>query len=643
MSFFKFVEQLVRTDASRAHLGNSLRMFRIRLRLSQKELCEILKGYRVQLDQSSLSRIERGEIPLSEDRLEAFCLALDCSTEELHALAKELSDLDASRIDEGEDSKGLLARMSSLVNDDYKRIIESIRGSGEVLWHYCYETKRFWASENFRALYGASEVSGEITSWWRLFSAIQLHRDDRKLICKTLARLIESGQDTSFDIRCRIMGASKRFVAVRIRGRVEIDERNRLKFAAGSVSQISENDFYASQAVKLMESCFVFAKNRNLEFTFVNDALAQALGRPKSEIIGLTDRHINPNESEVCFFNEQDLKVLNHTGDAANGEAVGSSRLAVAEEVLTDSLGNQHSLTTIKTKVVMPNGEIQMIGIATDTTDATLFAHGIEQMLAVTDDIYFTVDAASRFTFCNAAMLRFADHSKEELVNKAVREVFGADLALKLDSELSSILSGSCEHASFAVREHGTAIQWRLFNLYPLRDNRGKCIGAFGTASALTSNNIARIHLSKGSKLMFRLIDELAGVAWIQDERGRLVHGNKRFRHDYPTISEGVSLNAAASFGMSSQINPVIIEACERNTPMQMQLQVTTPNGGIRSKVFCCHPILDNSNCLVGSLCIVKQRQSDSRDELISSNMRSITNRLRDELARNDVSLLASD
>ena len=100
----------------------------------------------------------------------------------------------------------------------------------------------------------------------------------------------------------------------------------------------------------------IFVKNREHKFTLINDAMAEFLGRSRSEILGQSDHAFIPENEAKVFW--------------AKDELVFSSRKEnVNEERFTDAKGNTRVIVTRKRLYVDKEGEEYIVGVINDITE----------------------------------------------------------------------------------------------------------------------------------------------------------------------------------------------------------------------------------------------------------------------------------
>jgi PAS domain S-box-containing protein len=101
----------------------------------------------------------------------------------------------------------------------------------------------------------------------------------------------------------------------------------------------------------------IFVKDRAHRWVWVNDALAELMGRPRDELLGRTDHDFFP-ASQADFFHLKDREVF------ASGEAV-----TIAAEPMNDASQRTHVLATTKVPLRGPSGEVtHIVGITHDIT-----------------------------------------------------------------------------------------------------------------------------------------------------------------------------------------------------------------------------------------------------------------------------------
>lgn len=103
---------------------------------------------------------------------------------------------------------------------------------------------------------------------------------------------------------------------------------------------------------------FIFAKDWEGRFTLVNKSVADNYGTTVDMLIGKSDADFNPNKEEIEHFLSDDREVI-----------AGKISKFIAEEVVYNSgTGESKWYQTIKVPLVTKEGEVQVLGVATDIT-----------------------------------------------------------------------------------------------------------------------------------------------------------------------------------------------------------------------------------------------------------------------------------
>ena len=104
---------------------------------------------------------------------------------------------------------------------------------------------------------------------------------------------------------------------------------------------------------------FICVKNLAGEFELVNTALARAYGTTVEQMIGRTDAHFSPLQSEISQFLQNDQEVILRV-----------TPKTISEEKITYADGQVHWHTTYKVPLPEPDGSCQrLLAVSTDITE----------------------------------------------------------------------------------------------------------------------------------------------------------------------------------------------------------------------------------------------------------------------------------
>ncbi len=114
------------------------------------------------------------------------------------------------------------------------------------------------------------------------------------------------------------------------------------------------NEFLDSVINTLADPLFI--KDRDHRFVKVNNAFSEFSGHTREELLGKSDYDLFRKE-EADIFREKDEEVFRNRRDNEN------------EEIITDSMGNTHTISTKKNIYTNTNGEDFIVGIIRDITE----------------------------------------------------------------------------------------------------------------------------------------------------------------------------------------------------------------------------------------------------------------------------------
>ncbi|MGL5877811.1 MAG: hybrid sensor histidine kinase/response regulator, partial [Xenococcaceae cyanobacterium] len=182
-------------------------------------------------------------------------------------------------------------------------------------------------------------------------------------------------------------------------------------------------------AINQATSTLIFAKDRQGRYTSVNPATIELIGKPESEIIGLTDLDINLDRDDAMAVMENDRLIM-ETGETK-----------VFEETVKFP---QHNLTYLSTKFAYRDEAgniIGIIGVSTDITDRKRTSEQLArqaQLLDLTYEAIFVRDIDNNIVYWN--------RSAEELYGWTGAEAIGQNAHLMLQTQFSVASAKSGSH-----------------------------------------------------------------------------------------------------------------------------------------------------------------------------------------------------
>lgn len=267
--------------------------------------------------------------------------------------------------------------------------------------------------------------------------------------------------------------------------------------------------FYEALVESLPQN--IFRKDLNGRFTFVNERFCRTVGKPRSEIMGMTDFDLFPWELAQKY--QKDDRRLVEVGGA----------FETTEENLTKD-GERHYVHVIKTPILDRNGErIGIQGIFWDVTverrtqDALAHERDLLQaLLEYAPDVIYFKDAESRILRASRAFaVKVGRNDPLELVGKTDHELFDPEHADQARADEQAILAtgvplhGKTEKEVWADGR----VSWVLTSKLPLRDARGQIVGTFGVSRDITDLKLAQEKVERAEeKYRSIVVNALDGI-----------------------------------------------------------------------------------------------------------------------------------
>ena len=414
---------------------------------------------------------------------------------------------------------------------ELERYRTAIECAGDGLWHRNLDTGEMWFSPRWKEIlgYNPEEVSADRREWLE-----RVHEADRARVEAEINQ--HRAEKTPYDCEYRMQGKDGAYRWIRARGAVATDPITGNAVFAGSHTDVTDRKHWEQFYLQVLDSSpnFIWVKDADLRFTFVNQTLADAFRRTKEEFHGLTDRDLISDKRQVARFERDDKKVLKT-----------KRPLDISEELLTTPDGTERTLATRKVPLLPALGStdqrFHILGVATDISELHQAQRELEQereflhnlMDNVPDGIFFK-DRNSRFIRVNKALANLVGAASEaEMVGKTDRDYFVksySEIALREEQKIFATGQPSLNRS----RETRTLrdpklIQWRLVNKVPIKDKNGRVIQLVGVSKDITELTNTRDKLREESELLEKMFNTLPQCIWLKDRKGVYLKCNKAF------------------------------------------------------------------------------------------------------------------
>ncbi len=199
----------------------------------------------------------------------------------------------------------------------------------------------------------------------------------------------------------------------------------------------------------------VFVKDRHYRLVFVNEAAVEMFGRPREQLLGMTDYDVFPKE-QADVFRRHDEFVF-ETGEED-----------VNEERVTDAQGNVRTVIAKKRLCSGDSGEKYLVGTLRDVTERAR----AEEALLESEIKYRTVVENSLagvyilqgdlFRFVNKRWCEIYGYARKEVVDKmGPTDITHPEERQLVQGHVADLLSGKVDNKRFihkAVRKDGSTI-----------------------------------------------------------------------------------------------------------------------------------------------------------------------------------------
>ncbi len=408
------------------------------------------------------------------------------------------------------------------ITDDYHHLQMykgAVEGHRDGVWHYHAQTSEIWVSPQCHEMLGLPTDSGKLASVknWILF----VHRRDRARVISTYRSLTVDLPHGEVD--CRFVNAFNVDVFARIRLTSEFDEHGVLVGVSGSVSDRSEYERKYRSLLDLVPS-FIFVKNKELRFEFVNRALADAYGDDPDNMVGKTDAHYNKNLKQLARFREADLAILEGR----------EKRIHIPEETFDHQNSDRLMLTTIKVPRPGVPGEPEVtgvVGVATDITDFARTRRIFETLIAHIPDGVFFKDRSGQYRHVNPAMEKYlSEHNPIPWEGKTDFDFFAPEIANEWKLQDEAVFgSGKPELGDVSETDIRGETQWRRASKVPVMSLDDEVIGLVGITHDLTEERSIQFELRNKTNLLQAVLDTMPLQISLQAPDGTYQLCNREF------------------------------------------------------------------------------------------------------------------
>lgn len=311
-------------------------------------------------------------------------------------------------------------RLEEKLNKSEERFSLVMDSSLDGIWDRNLVTEESYCNQRYYEMLG--DLTGDVSADVHSFSDL-IHADDRAAVLEAYEDCIATRAD-EFTVEFRMRTTTDDWRWIIGRGSVVDRDQNgkalRLIGVYTDVTvwkRVEEANILSEKRLRQIIDLvphFIFAKDGTGRFILANQAVADAYGTSKEDLLGKTDADLAEPKVKAEQFRNDDIKVLES----------GESR-TITNERITDADGNVRFLTTTKIPFTFSGSETpSILGISSDITDLKKSEEALkiseERYRGIVEDTPVPINRFlpdSTIVFVNKAYCDYFEKRFDELVN----------------------------------------------------------------------------------------------------------------------------------------------------------------------------------------------------------------------------------
>ncbi|MBC5991588.1 PAS domain S-box protein [Pontibacter cellulosilyticus] len=343
-------------------------------------------------------------------------------------------------------------------------------------------------------------------------------------LLRLIQRVVHTGQyeKTEYDIdfpdgtryyEGRVLKYSDNEVLAIIR-----DNTEELKTA----QEVQEKNDFIRQVVDSSPS-LIFVKDAAGKFSFVNTECANLFGKSVNELVGASANTFYKHQDEPSFYNTVDKQVVEE------------GLVVKLEEKFTKPNGETVWLNTIKKPLFTSNGEVQVLGIATNITEQRQAKHRLEESEELfrllsenSKDLISLHEPNGRYIYVSKACKELLGYEPEELIGSMPIDILHPE-DIDLIGQKGNV-NYLLEHKNILVqhrllRKDGS-VQWVETNIKPILNEAGEVVKIQSAVRDIEERKKAEEALKESEKKYRDLINYSRAYFCTHDMQGILQETN---------------------------------------------------------------------------------------------------------------------
>ncbi|MCW4046185.1 MAG: PAS domain S-box protein [Candidatus Bathyarchaeota archaeon] len=355
-----------------------------------------------------------------------------------------------------------------------------------------------------------------------------IHPDDLPNVIKTVEKAMENRSGARME--ARVKQADGRFLLLEGIGKILTDDKGQFAGAVLTCRDITERR-RMEQAIEESEEKYRKLFEEAMDAIFVADAETGILvdcnraatvlvGRPKSELIGMHQRLLHPEENAGKFSKSFEQHLREKEGDVIEG------RIVTKNGEIRD--------VAIKGNLIEIRGKKMLQGIFRDITENKKSLERVNfqaRMLNAVGQAIIATDMNGTITYWNLAAERLYGWSEAEVLGRNIIDITPAETSREQAKNILNRLTAgeSWSGEILAKRRDGTVFQVIVTDA-PIANDKGELIGIVGISTDITEQKWMQEVLEQAIAKVAELNEKLRVVGGLtrHDVRNKLSALNGR-------------------------------------------------------------------------------------------------------------------
>lgn len=266
----------------------------------------------------------------------------------------------------------------------------------------------------------------------------------------------------------------------------------------------------------------IFVKDIEGKFLLVNQAMATEYGKTPEEMVGRKGEEFIPDKAEAELYLQADRKVI-------------ESRRKVVLASHSSLSGYERWFMTVKTPMVLPDGTVNLLGIASDITERIKAEEKQRQSAEEIEDLYnnapcgyHSLDKDGVFLRVNNTELQWLGYTRDELIGKMkISDLYTPQSRLHFQENFPFFKkTGGVQDLEIEMLRKDGTLMTVLLNATAIYDAQGQYLMSRSTIHDITVRKFAEEELRLHSAVVSHMEE---GVSLVRVRDGAIVYTNPKF------------------------------------------------------------------------------------------------------------------